>query len=446
MKKLLFLFTVALVVAAVGCSDDDNPTGSNQPVNTDAPVLAAIGSQTLYVDSTMNLMVMATDVDSTTPVLSTSTLPAGATFVDKADGSGMLMWSAVWDDIAIHNVTFYAADAADSTAVDSEIVEITIIPAGTATSGWDIADGHWETNVNGSDYDSFKHFSFADMDTTAAGAKAAHGWDIAFRREVVKLNGGSSTSNNGEVVGADLGVVDFESITIDDTAGVSWDADAIDYFIDEWYSYNSQTHQLSANQYVYSMLDAEGDNYVKFRVDSMVGAGFPPDMGTVYISYFYQSTVDSRDLSGTVVEASIPVGPGTGYFDFSVGAATTPADPANSTDWDIAFNNYNCMQNSGPNGSGSCAAFPAFGELTDSTDIAGFTSQPAGAPLFTDIPSSAMTGWYEYNGVTHQLTSKSHVYLVQSAGSVYKLRVESYYTNVGGLPASGHYTFIWSEL
>lgn len=440
MKQLMIFLAAAALLLAVGCSDDDGPT-ANEPVNTDAPVLATIGAQTVFVDSTMALDVSATDADSTIPLLSAAGLPAGATFTDHGDGTGTLTWTPSWEHIAVHTATVYATDADDASAVDSERVAITVIPAGTATSSWNIAGSHWESVVNGSSYDSYMAFSFAAKDTVTGVAKSADQtvWDLAFRREVIKTNGTA-------VLAADLGFVDYDAVTIADTTGASWQEGSVDYFIDTWYNYNPQTHELTANQYVYSMVDAEGDNYVKFRVDSIVGAGFPPDMGTVHITYFYQGTASSTDLSGTLEEAAITVGPGTGYFDFSTGTQVTPADPSTSTGWDIAFSDYNCMQNSGPNGPGQCAAFPAYGELVDPTDIAGFTAQPAGAPLFPDIPESAMTEWYDYNPQTHQLTSKSHVYLIMSSGLVYKMRIDSYYMSIGGLPASGYYTFIWQEL
>ena len=113
---------------------------------------------------------------------------------------------------------------------------------------------------------------------------------------------------------------------------------------------------------------------------------------------------------------------------------------------DFAKLDCSAWQRRKKSGSGSCAAFPAFGELTDSTDIDAFTAQPAGAPMFPDIPSSALTEWYSYNGQTHQLTSKSDVYLIVTGGSVYKMRIESYYANISGTPASGHYTFVWNKL
>ena len=313
-------------------------------------------------------------------------------------------------------------------------------PANTATSTW-VDSGFWRSSVNASGYDQFMGFSFTTKDTTLSS------WEIAFRREAIKLNGGSSTTNGGDAEGADLGAVVFEAVTLADTAGASWTEDAVEYFINNWYDYNPNTHQLTANRNVYSMLDAEGDNYVKFRIDSLVGAGMPPDMGTVHITYYYQPTTDSPDLSGATATAAIPVEMGTGYFDFATGSVVSPSSAASSMDWDLGFSAYNVMQNSGPNGIGGCRAFYAYTELTDPTDIDAFTTQPAGAPMFEDIPSSVLTDWYNYTGPPlHQLLSHEHVYLVRSEGKVYKLKIESYYANVGGVPTSGWYTFIWNEL
>jgi hypothetical protein len=310
-----------------------------------------------------------------------------------------------------------------------------------------VGPGNNDTNdqsvtIDASSYDDYAFFSLTTGTTVAADGD----WHMGFRREATKLNGGLSAVN-GDVEGADLGVVDYDAVTIDDTAGVTWAADAIDYFIDEWYTYNPQTHVSTITQYVYSMLDAGGDNYLKFQVDSMVGGGQPPDMGTVYLKYFYQSTAGSSDLSGATVEASINVGATTGYFDFSSGSQVTPATPESSTDWDIAFYAYDLMQNSGPNGSGDCAAFLAWGELADPTDIDGFTAQPAVAPMFADIPLSTMTEWYTYDGATHRLTSDLNVYLVKvDANTIYKVRIDSYYVSIGGTSAAANYTVTYDEL
>lgn len=313
-------------------------------------------------------------------------------------------------------------------------------PSPTPTSVW-VDTGFWRSTVDATSTTDFTGYSFTSKDTSTGA------WDVAFRRDEVKLNGGTSSTDGGDAVGVSLGVVDFNDVTLADTAGVTWIEDGIGYFIDDWYNYNPNTHALTANRNVYSMVDAEGDNFVKFRIDSLVGAGMPPDMGTVYITYYYQPTAHSHDLSGATSSAAITVESGTGYFDFSSGSVVTPADPTTSTDWDLAFSMYNVMQNCSPIGPGACAAFYAYTELTDPTNIDGFTAQPSIAPMFPDGPSSVFTNWYTYTGAPlHRLYSKNYVYLVKTGGKVYKMKIESYYANIGGVLTSGWYTFIWKQL
>ena len=124
------------------------------------------------------------------------------------------------------------------------------LPDNTATSTWNEAGGYWSSTLDASDYDAFMGFSFETKDTTvsALAGVLATGWDIAFKREAVKLNGGASTNNEGDVEGADLGAVSFAGVTIADTAGVSWENDEVEYFINEWYTYTGPPlHQLLPN-------------------------------------------------------------------------------------------------------------------------------------------------------------------------------------------------------
>lgn len=324
-------------------------------------------------------------------------------------------------------------------------------PAPTGTTQWSSSENLFRATVDGSSYTDYMYYSFTTKDTLTTGVpKVVSGtnWDIAFRRTEIKLNGGAS-SGGGTVVGMQMDSGKAISACVAaDTSGKSWTSDNIDYAVDQWYSYNTTTHQLDMTKWVYSMVDAGGHNYLKFRIDSIVGAGMPPSMGTVWITYYYNPTVDDKALNGSTSTASINVGSGTGYFDFSAATQVTPSS-ATSTDWDIAFSNYNCMLNSGPNGAGACAAFDAFTELTDKTDIAAFTAQPT-APMFPDQFSSVFnhgsTTWYNYNPTTHVISSKGFVYIIKSQDKLYKLTIEGYYANVGGTPASAHYTFTWNAI
>jgi hypothetical protein len=312
----------------------------------------------------------------------------------------------------------------------------------TASTVWDAAGGYWRTTVNATDYEEYAGYSFAVKDTVPPAA--GDGWDAAFRREAIKLNGGSS--GDGSLEGADLGVLDYAGVDEGDTLSAQWTSDSVDYLIDAWYSYNPQTHQLDMTRNVYTMQDASGNHFVKFSVDSLSGELSQTSMGDVHLTYYYQSSAGDRSLPGPTQTAIVHVGSGAGYFDFSSGSEVSPGNPATSLDWDIRFQNYSIAQNSGPSGSGQCAAFPAYQEMADPTDIGSLTEQPAGAPLFPDVPGSVLTNWYDYNDQTHQLSSKNHVYLVRSGDGLYKMKILGYYVDQGGVPVSAVYTFIWNEL
>jgi hypothetical protein len=324
-------------------------------------------------------------------------------------------------------------------------------PQGTNTTVWTPSggsDGYWTANVNATSFTTPAYYSFAKRDTVTPGGTDSL-WNIAIQRTEFKTNSGISV-DGGDVKGIALTSTDFAAVAATDTVGKSWKVDGVSYFISNWYNYNINTHQLINNRNVYTMNDATGHHYIKFRIDSLVGAGMPPDMGTVYLTYYYNPTVDSKTLSGATSQVVIPVGSNTVYFSFASGTVVTPADPKTSTGWDLMFSNYNVGQNSGPNGpAGAAAAFYVFEYLADPTDISAVNDVYAGqaaAPLFQDAASSIFDAWYNYDSGTHQLTSKNFVYLIKTAGKLYKMQIYSYYTNVGGVPVSADYIFYWKQL
>ncbi len=320
-------------------------------------------------------------------------------------------------------------------------------PQLTGISTWDSTLSAWSATINASGFDDFAYFSLLNKDSLAQGmAKLASSaeWEIGFKRSEVILNGGLSSMGE-DVKGVSLGAVSFSDVTIDDTTDVTWTSDNVFYQIADWFAYNPATHTLDMTQYVYSMLDAGGENYLKFKIDSLAGSGPPPLMGTIYITYFYQSESNNVSLDGELKTATIEIGDTAGYFNFSSGSQVSVANPEQSLDWDISFTNFVVKQNSGPNGSGECGVFLAYTELDDKTDIAAFTAQPA-APLLPDLISSALTDWYDYDPLIHQLASKGEIYLINSDDVIYKLYISSYYANVAGQGTSGYYTIIFVQL
>ncbi|MEA2030535.1 MAG: Ig-like domain-containing protein, partial [candidate division Zixibacteria bacterium] len=101
------------------------------------PLLTAIGSQSVIEGGTLSFDVSAADPDGNTPVLTTSTLPGSATFVDNADGTGNFDWTTSFLDAGTHFVTFYAADSVYPSDVDSEIVAIVVGESGNQPPVWD---------------------------------------------------------------------------------------------------------------------------------------------------------------------------------------------------------------------------------------------------------------------------------------------------------------------
>ena len=112
-----------LSLISLGCSDSgNNPTVSgNQP-----PVLAAIGNKNVAVGISATFGISATDADGTMPVLTTSALPTGATFVDNGNGTGNFSWTPLVAQVGVQNIIFFAADGS---AKDNEIVSFTVAQA-----------------------------------------------------------------------------------------------------------------------------------------------------------------------------------------------------------------------------------------------------------------------------------------------------------------------------
>jgi len=107
--------------------DSESVTISIAQKSNEPPILASIGDQSTTENVPLSFAVSATDVEST-PALTTTTLPSGATFTDHGDGTGSFDWMPTFLQAGNYPVTFYATD--DSSAVDSEAITITVLEAG----------------------------------------------------------------------------------------------------------------------------------------------------------------------------------------------------------------------------------------------------------------------------------------------------------------------------
>jgi len=130
------------------------------------------------------------------------------------------------------------------------------------------------------------------------------------------------------------------------------------------------------------------------------------------------------------------------YLKLSTPEVVTPANPKSSSDWDLAFVGYDVLTNGGISGS---AAGAAFGPLDIS--VFAFPDNPVDVPFWiVDAAGGVFWRWYAYDGSTHTLYSRYHVYGLRSGGKLYKLQVLGYYGDVQGSPVSALYQLRYAEV
>ncbi len=95
--------------------------GNQIPVMTVTPTSVTVKEQ-----QKMTIKVRATDADGTKPVLTTSTLPFNAAFIDSGTGGGAFTWTTQQQQMGTYSVTFYATDSDTSGVVDSFAVPIVV--------------------------------------------------------------------------------------------------------------------------------------------------------------------------------------------------------------------------------------------------------------------------------------------------------------------------------
>ncbi|MDZ4860211.1 MAG: PQQ-dependent sugar dehydrogenase [Candidatus Hydrogenedentes bacterium] len=90
------------------------------------PVLAAIGNKSVNENALLQFLISASDTDGTTPTLSATNLPAGASVNNNGDGTASFSWTPDFTDAGPHSVTFTATDTGAPPLTDSETVTITV--------------------------------------------------------------------------------------------------------------------------------------------------------------------------------------------------------------------------------------------------------------------------------------------------------------------------------
>lgn len=142
------------------------------------------------------------------------------------------------------------------------------------------------------------------------------------------------------------------------------------------------------------------------------------------------------------------------YYDLESEQIVTPANPEDSTTWDIAFQRFKVKSNGGINGTGGVEVAmvdgvacndlleaPTDGYRMDEPDGDDEESLPDYA--FSYGPSSE-TGPWDYDATTHQLFDSKVVWVVKTVeGNYFKLHFVEYYSQGG---TSGTPTFEWQTV
>ncbi len=110
-----------------------------------APVLTAIGAQSVNENDLLTINVSASDADGDALTLTASPLPNGAGFTDNGDGTGVFTWTPGFDQEGSYDVTFAVTDGTDSV---NELVTITVNNANQAPVLTAIGAKSVDENVN----------------------------------------------------------------------------------------------------------------------------------------------------------------------------------------------------------------------------------------------------------------------------------------------------------
>jgi hypothetical protein len=304
---------------------------------------------------------------------------------------------------------------------------------------------------------AFVRLGATAQQVTVASPGASSDWDIAFNATSVMLNGGSvgpagvtgyCLCQNGEVTAAQVQAFtpagelpDFDAVnaSMAPATASSWSADSVAEAVTGWWSYDIDTHVVSAapgkvwKVRLAARAGSSDTAYAKFHVISIENAA-RENAGKVTFEYAVQTRKGAA--MGAVKTATVDLSAGPVSFDLLTGAAAAGA-------WDVRFTGYSLRLNGGSSGAGNAGASPvdeSFPSIADASDLVSQQYlRDATGGVFSQKP------WYLYNvtGSDHQIWPTFQVYLVKRGTELYKVQVTGYY-DASANPR--HITFRYEKL
>ncbi len=328
-KFVLFILPIAFVLGLgfIGCSDDDDNTNPAGPSDEDTvsyseyQIDATDAEAFVYYSLATDQEVTVSDPESSTDwsvgfkryqlkLNGGSSGTSGMKAVDLeslgneygTDFEGLVEIPQVADDEWVEDATSYVFDGwytydptnhtvdpsnrvfalrgADGESY-AKLIVTGITPAGMMqigaveltyvydAEGGDLSGDPVVVTVEDTNSDNSIFFSFA----TGAGVEiddpaASTDWDIWFDGFTVKINGGISGLGASGVYPAydDDNYNDFDTMTsAPPDMGGSYEQDSVSSVFDDWYEYNSSTHELLSTEHVYLILTGDAV-YYKFQI------------------------------------------------------------------------------------------------------------------------------------------------------------------------------------
>lgn len=279
-------------------------------------------------------------------------------------------------------------------------------------------------------------------------------WDIAFRRYLVKVNGG--VGGPGNVAAASVGpntnktaeqiaaltpanaVTAFSGVTAANIATATFREDGV--FEDDmgrWFQINTLTGRPVANPgAAWKLREADGDGFALIRVSSLELEG--ELLKRLTLQYRRQA------VGGTLAaldSLSVTVGATPTYVDLSTGAVVS----GTGCDWDLAIHSGLVIE---VNADCDAGTFPLdtenFNTLTradDAPEYGPYLSVIAGA-IPNSIDDATGLFWYNLQG-GNRLWPTYNVFLIRKGDDVYKIQVTDYYSATG---ASGYITLRFEQI
>ncbi|MFP3948422.1 MAG: HmuY family protein [Gemmatimonadota bacterium] len=297
--------------------------------------------------------------------------------------------------------------------------------------------------------DASSDWTYVDLDEEASSISVANpgespAWDMAFFTTSVSLNGGDAgpagvqgycVCNNDGLSDAEVmdleeqdGLDAFEAVTVADapTSEDEWVDDALDPAIDGWYSYNSQTHVVSADpDAVWKVRTAEGTGFAKLHVTDITDPT-QQHAGEVTLEFATQS--ESGGTMGGDQALTVDLSQGAAYVDLRDGAVS------DESEWDLRLEGYTIQVNGGVSGDGEAGASRASEAYDDIADASDLSSRHYRGDAFGGVFASDEAGvqWYRYDlDGQHQIWPTYNVYLVRRDSELFKIQLVSYYSDTG---------------